>query len=313
MFNLHQMDDRITVERDWFKDYNFHLISDIEKVIKLVDICIQRGICSLDTETTGVDNRVYKDDFFKDGFKSRHGIRTVDRIVGLCLSFDGQNGYYLPLTHEPEDSDNLPWDSTWDEITRLVNNCRIIFHNKKFDAEFLYPVTGKEFWKISEFEDTMLLAKIICPLKSFSAGLKQRAKLDFSIDMVELDELFTNEKKEQLKREKVRYNFALLHPKEGKEYGSSDGIFTYKEWFHLSPSMSEGDQKIYNLEKAFSNVMRKMERNRIHVDVDKINDLYIKCESKMIEVGDTIRNMIEEKTGKTGRWLKLNVGSPIQL
>jgi len=313
MLQLRQMDDRVSVQRDWFKDYSFHLVERVNQVSKLVDICVQRGICSLDTETTGVDNRVYPDEYFEDGRETRHGIRTVDRIVGLCISFDGQNGYYLPLSHDPEDAGNLPWDPVWDEITRLVNNCRIIFHNMKFDAEFLYPVTGKENWGLDEFEDTMLLSKVISPLKSNPAGLKQRAKIDFGVDMVELDELFTAEKKDQLKREKVRYNFALLHPKEGKEYGASDGIFTYKEWFHHSPKLAEGDQRIYNLEKAFCNVIRKMERNRVHVDVDRVNQLAVECRSEMTKTGDIIREFIEKRTGQTGKWLTLNVGSPAQL
>ncbi len=122
------MDDRIEIERDWFDQYRFHLVQSVEQVKKLVDICISRGICALDYESTGVDSRIYPDEYFEDNIKTRHGFRTVDKIVGICLSFDGENGYYAPLFHEPEDSGNLPWDPTWDEITRLVNNCRIIYH-----------------------------------------------------------------------------------------------------------------------------------------------------------------------------------------
>lgn len=314
---LQQTDDRVTVQREWFRDYKFHLIRDdqkkgLELLRKLVDVCITRGLCSLDLETTGVDNRVYPDEFFDDGRKTRHGIRTVDRIVGLCISFDGENGYYIPLTHEPEDSGNLPWDPVWDEITRLIDGARIIFHNKKFDAEFLYPVTGREYWKLNQFEDTFLMAKVFSPLKSHPAGLKPLTKNLLGIEMVDLDELFTDEKKEQLKRNKEGYNFSLLHPKEGKEYGCSDGIFTYKI-YHILREKIEGFEKIYDLEKAFCNVMRKMERNRVHVDVDRVNELYTECLNALRETGDFIREVIEAKSGKTGKWGALNVGSPTKL
>jgi DNA polymerase I-like protein with 3'-5' exonuclease and polymerase domains len=314
---LQQIDDRVTVEREWFRDYKFHLLRDeggkgIQALRRLVDVCIQRGLCSLDLETTGVDNRVYPDEFFDDGKKTRFGIRTVDRIVGICISFDGENGYYVPLTHEPEDSGNLPWDETWTEIIRLIEGARIIFHNKKFDAEFLYPVTGREQWKLSQFEDTFLMAKVISPLKSFPAGLKQLAKMFCNVDMVELDELFTPEKMEQLKRLKEGYNFSLLHPKEGKEYGCSDGIFTYQIYHKLREKI-EGYEKIYDLEKSFCNVMRKMERNRVHVDVNRVNQLYVDCQSALQETGDTIRGVIEKKTGSTTKWMSLNIGSPAKL
>jgi DNA polymerase I-like protein with 3'-5' exonuclease and polymerase domains len=310
---LQRMDDRVTVKREWFQDYRFHLLQRIDQLRKLVDICIERGLCSLDCETTGVDNRIYPDEYFEDGRTSRHGIRTVDKIVGLCISFDGENGYYIPLAHEPEDSENLPWDEAWDEITRLVNNCRIIFHGGKFDCEFLYPVTGKEYWKIDEYEDTLFMAKIINPLKSAPAGLKPLTKRLVGIEMVELDELFTEEKKAELKKQKRGYNFGLLHPKEGLEYGSSDGIFTYKDFELMRDRLSEGDMRLYNLEKAFCNVMRKMERNRVHIDVDRVNQLYTECKAALLKVGDLIREIVEDRTGQTGKWLTLNVGSPQQM
>lgn len=313
MFDLVQMDDRVNVQRAWFKDYNFNLVKTVDQLKNLVDICIKKGIASLDCETTGVDNRIYPDEHFEDGIKTPYGIRTVDKVVGLCISFDGHNGYYVPLAHEPEDSGNLPWFPAWEEVSRLVHNCRIIFHNKRFDAEFLYPPTGKKLWKTEEFEDTMYIAKIISPLKSNPAGLKPLSKIHCGIDMVELDELFTEEKKEQLKREKSGYNFSLLHPKEGLEYGCSDGIFTYKLYFILREKLREEDMPLYNLEKSFSNVMNTMERNRVHVDVEKIRQLFTDCTNAMREVGDLIREHIEAKTGRTGKWLTLNIGSPSQL
>jgi DNA polymerase I-like protein with 3'-5' exonuclease and polymerase domains len=312
VLGLQRADDRVTVHREWFNQYNFHIVAGIDQLKKLVDICISRNLTSLDVESTGVDSRVYPDEFFEDGRITRHGIRTVDKIVGLCMSFDGKNGYYIPLAHEPEDSGNLPWDEAWDEITRLVFNCRIIFHNARYDAEMLYPVTGKEFWKHKEFEDTFFIAKVISPLKSFPAGLKPLTKTHLGIEMVELDELFTDEKKEQLKRYKERYNFGLLHPKEGKEYGCSDGIFTYQLYHALRPKI-EGYEHIYDLEKAFSNVMRKMERNRVHLDIERVNQLFVDCTTAMRTTGDRIRELIESKTGRTGKWLSLNVGSPGQL
>jgi DNA polymerase I-like protein with 3'-5' exonuclease and polymerase domains len=310
---LQRMDDRVSITRPWFEQYRFHLVQKIDQVKQLVDMCIQRKLCSLDLETTGVDNRVYPDEYFNDGRVTRHGIRTVNHIAGICISFDGQHGYYIPVGHEPEDSGNLPWDPVWDEITRLVNGCRIIFHNAKFDCEFLYPVTGKEFWRIDEFEDTFLMAKVISPLKGDPAGLKPLAKKHYSVEMVDIDELFTQERKEQLKREKRGYNFAMMHPKEGLEYGCSDGIFTYKLQDTLRQRLSEGDMRIYNLEKNFCNIMREMERNRVHIDVERVNQLHVECKAALQESGDLIRDVIEHHTGKTGKWLTLNVGSVTQL
>lgn len=311
---LQQADDKVSISREWFSQYGFHLVDGIPKLKKLVDMCISRGLYSIDLETTGVDNRIYKDEYFEDGKVTRHGMRTIDRIVGVCISFDGQHGYYIPLSHEPEDSGNLPWNEAWDELSRLVNSkARAIFHNKKFDAEFLFPVVGKEYYKVDEHEDTMLLARVINPIRSSPAGLKPLTKIHFGIEMVELDELFTPEKKEQLRKEKKKYNFALLHPREGLEYGCSDGIFTYKLWFSMKDKIHGHDLMMYNLEKSFCNVVQKMERNRVHVDVERVEQLSVECDTMLKETGDTVRNIIESKTGNTGKWRTLNVGSPKQL
>ena len=305
------MDDRVSITRSWFKDYHFHLVSNVDQLKQLIDICIQRKLCSIDVETTGLDNRIYSDEYFEDGIKTRHGFRTIDRIVGCCLSFDGLHGYYVPLTHEPEDSGNLPWDLAWDEFTRLVQaGTRCIFHGGRFDQEFLYPVLGREFWKLAEFEDTLLMAKVINPLKSQPAGLKPLIRLHYSLDTIDIHELFTQEKLDQLKREKRGVNFALLHPKEGLEYGCCDGIFTYKMLFTLKEKLEGCDQKIYDLEKSFSNVMRKMERNRVHIDVERVQQLNVECQQAITHTGDLIRNILESKTGKTGKWLTLKIGSP---
>ena len=309
-----QLDDRVSIEKDWFSGYKFHLVTSVPQLSKLVDICIQRRLYSIDCETTGVDNRIYTDDYFGDGKKTKYGKRTVDRIVGLCISFDGSNGYYVPLSHEPPDSGNLPWDETWNEIERLVHSgAKAIMHNAKFDAEFLYPLTNKEYWKLTEYEDTFLLANVINPLKSFPAGLKPLTKIIFNIDMIELDDLFTEEQRDQLKKEGRGVDFSILHPKEGLAYGCSDGIFTYKLWFNLSARLQESEGPIYNLEKSFCNIIRKMERNRVHIDVNRVNQLHEECKGALSETGDVIRSLIESKTGRTGKWLTLNVGSAKQL
>jgi len=311
---LQQLDDRRDITREWFRDYKFHLIQNIDQLKKLIDICIQRKLYAIDLETTGVDNRIYDDSYFEDGIKTRHGMRTIDKIVGVCISFDGQNGYYVPLSHEPEDSGNLPWDPAWDEFERLVySGARAIEHNSKFDNEFLYPVTGKDFWKLDEYEDTYLMSKVLTPLKNQPNGLKPLSKIHFGIEMIELDDLFTPEMKIQLKREKQGYNFAVLHPKEGLEYGCSDGIFTYKLFPVLREKLTDTDHNIYNLEKSFCNVLRHLERNRVHIDVERLTQLEVECRSALTDVGNSIRNVIEQKTGKTEKWFTLNIGSIPQL
>ena len=64
---LQQMDDKVDTQREWMQGYKFHLVTSVDRLKKLVDLCLQRKTCSLDLETTGLDNRVYQDEFFGDG------------------------------------------------------------------------------------------------------------------------------------------------------------------------------------------------------------------------------------------------------
>jgi DNA polymerase I-like protein with 3'-5' exonuclease and polymerase domains len=312
---LQQVDDKINTERSWMSAYRFHLVTSIQQLSKLIDFCIERKLYSIDVETTGLDNRVYPDSFFDDGKTTRHGIRTVDKIAGVCMSFNGEDGYYIPLSHEPEGSNNLPWDPAWDEFERLVySDARAITHGGIFDDEFLYPVTGKEYWKKEEFEDTFLISKILNPLKGSPNGLKPLTKEHFGVDMIELDELFTDEMKVYLKKQGMGLNFAMLHPREGLEYGCSDGIFTYKLFHTLREKLAPGDLFIYELEKSFSNVLRKLERNRVHLDIDRLHQLEVECKTEMRKVGDAIRTFIESRNKHNkGKWSTLNIGSVDQL
>lgn len=296
------------------KDYAFHLVRSIDQLKKLVDMCIEKKLWSLDLETTGLDNRVYPDGHFKDGRKTKYGIRTIDTIAGLCISFDGKHGYYIPVGHHVEDAGNLPWDETFDEIKRLIESGGVtIFHNSKFDCEFLYPVTGKEVWKTSEYEDTYFISKVISPLKIHPSGLKQLTKKYFDVDMIELEELYSPEMMKMLRQEGEGYNFAVLHPKEGLEYGCSDGIFTYKLFEVMIKELSEQDIVIAKLEKSFCNVVRKLERNRVHIDREKVESLYTLCNVEMEKISGLIRSELEEKTRGTGEWLTLSMGSNKEL
>lgn len=307
--------DQNNLNKKWITEgtYKFHLCDTMAQVRQLVDVCIARKLCSFDLETSGLDNRVYPDEFFEDGKVTKYGIRTVDKIVGVCISFDGVNGYYLPLSHEAEGSKNLPWRECWDEMERLQRGCKLIFHGGIFDTEFLYPVLGKSFWKKEEFEDTFFLQKTINPLKSTPAGLKPLTKFHFNIEMIELSDLFSPALLEFLKKGKQGLNFSKISPQEGYIYGASDGIFTYKLYHVLREKLVGQDEFIYALEKNYMNVLRKLERTRIPIDRKTLFEIYEECKAKLFEVGDVVRSVIEAKSGKTGKWDTLNIGSPKQL
>jgi DNA polymerase I-like protein with 3'-5' exonuclease and polymerase domains len=85
---------------------------------------IQNGICALDFETTGLNNRV-----------DQNGNPYI-KIVGVCLSCDPDEGYYIPVNHEDRKLQR-PTGVMLRELKRLCANCVIICHNFKYDGEVL--------------------------------------------------------------------------------------------------------------------------------------------------------------------------------
>lgn len=261
----------------WMKDRKFTLVATVDQLKSVVDDAIQSGLCALDLETTGLDNRL-----------DRNG-RTMDQIVGYCLSYDGKEGFYVPVRHkqrklnsaefEPHPA-NLPYLDVELEIKRLCENTVTVYHNSPFDLEFLYGQKHRvDIDSPKQFEDTYILTY----LKDSTAkrmGLKYACSEYLDMEMIELKQLFPSHVK--------NYDFSLLDPTKESTlwYAGSDGICTYEllkyykthNWKgerELNPNKTVyGEQtKIYLVEKALVPSLRWMDRTRTKIDHEYLRRL----------------------------------------
>lgn len=289
-------------------DYHFNLVTP-KNIAECIDSCINSptGRFSLDLETTGIDNRVF------DG-------ETVDKIVGVCLSGDGITGWYIPLRHQVGAEHNLPWSLFEREFRRLINAVMedqvvAIFHNGKFDQEFLEHNGGEPFgcWDSPKrWEDTLILAYLRnsrARRKSLKLLSAAPPEADFStptggpglgMEMLELKDLFPED------HPKTQYDYSLLDPSERGPliYGCSDAICTFKLYDVLAPPVLAPtdhpyDQKqIYRIEKACVAATRWMERNRIPTDPDKVMELIKLGQQEWFESIMDVYSAAEEILGR---------------
>ena len=268
--------------REWFKDKQFILGTE-KNLPEIMDACIASGKYSLDLETTGLDNRV----FLYDGVP-----RTKDLITGVCVSPDGVRGFYIPIRHvhvAPDGSRvplecNIPMPVFDREFRRLIKatdelKTVAIFHHGKFDQEFLeFNGTGEPYgeWdKPKAWEDTIILA-YLRNTRERNKGLKHLSNQELGIDQVELDELYP-------KGYKGVKDFSTLDPTEQETlwYAGGDAICTFLLFDKLIDSVIQPDtdgasQKgIYGIEKGCVAATRWMERNRIHINRQKIGELIV--------------------------------------
>ena len=273
----------------WMATKRFVLVT-ADNITECIDACINgvKGRFALDLETTGLDNRVF------------HG-ETKDKIVGVCLSGDGQTGWYIPLRHQKGAKHNVPFNVFDREFRRLmaaVDEGRVValFHNAKFDQEFL-EFNGREpygNWDVPKhWEDTLILAylrhsrarrkslKVLAGAPSDENPtpdqISQTGGRGLGLKMFELEDLFPKPEKGQ---SKPKLDFSLLDPSAEKPliYGCSDGICT---WLLadllisevLSPRHQWNQKVIYTIEKMCVVATRWMERNRILTNPEKVMEL----------------------------------------
>jgi DNA polymerase I-like protein with 3'-5' exonuclease and polymerase domains len=299
-FDLEQMAENqlgSVKKKPWMESCQF-ILGTVDNLDECIDACIDSGRYSIDLECSGLDSRV---------FTSENGIqRTRDHIAGVGLSPDGVRGYYFPLTHEKVEEDgsrtwracNIPSLVFAAAMRRLVaateaGKTTATFHHGRFDQEFLqFNGTGEpwgEWDKPGTWDDTMVEAYLRNP-RARHKGLKDLSKAEpdaktesqtggpgLGMEMIELYELFGHTKE----KSGFRYDFTTLDPEEEQNiwYAASDVICTWRLHPLLSPTVigpdSDGQSQaaVYKIEKACVPAVRWMERNRVHIDRKKVQEL----------------------------------------
>lgn len=297
--------------KPWMKHHEFVRITTVEEVRTLVDEAINAGYCSLDLECEGLDNRIF---YREDG--SPH---TVHAVVGYCMSINGKSGYYIPIRHKDPDRTgmNLPVDAVNAEITRLCLASQpvpeagtrdllsfksfqtpprvvIDFWHASFDQEFLYPITGIDWWHPDSFQDGNL-ASFCLRSEDKNLRLKEKSKQLLKdpdgnpYEMIELKQLFLKGR---------RLDFSELNPDEPGviRYACSDGICTKLLCNLLIPQVSaQRFAFTYRLEKQVAQVKRVMERNRVKLNRAKITELRDEARKKWETVSESIKGAARER------------------
>jgi len=289
---------------------------DWKMLDEVIDACIESGLYALDLETTGLDNRV---------FPTQSGaLQTKDHIVGICLSPDGERGYYIPVAHTESvrrngvdeihnSPHNVPVTKVREAMKRLTDSDSVaIFHNGKFDHEFL-EFHGAEPWgtwdQQSKWEDTLILAYLRNSrarnksLKALSEADPKAPEIErgLGMEMIKIHELWGHSHA----RKKFNYDFSTRDPSDEGViwYAASDAICTYLLFKLLHPIVCPpGDPQsqngIYSIEKAGVTATRWMERCRVHTDRDKVAELIGLGQREFLEALNEVYETASEKLGR---------------
>jgi DNA polymerase I len=245
---------------EWIRTKHFKRCESIDELRAFVDEAIQIGLCALDIETEGLDSRVYPN-------PDTGRFETVHKIVGFCLCKDDKGAIYIPVRHKNGSAYNLDVTEVEKEIGRLARGAILIFHNAKFDQEFLeFMGEPCQVDDNKRFEDTMIADYLEYPFKKYH-GLKALSKEEIGLVMIELHNLFPPKTK--------KIDFSLLSPTGlgVTEYGCSDAYCTRQLWVAKYAKLMKENELIYLMEKRVVPALRRSERMRIKIDKNLIAEL----------------------------------------
>lgn len=274
-----------------------------------IDECIEAGKFALDTETTGLDKRVYQG-------------RTQDIIVGISLSPGKNRARYIPIRHRGEAArHNLPWSLVLRELKRLeaaMQAHRLICYNFNagYDHEMISNTGDQDPFNpwddIQTWKDGIILAYLADSSRK-TLGLKGLVKSELGITMLELGDLFPDSSPSR--------DFSTLDPSrpEVAYYACSDAIchFWIVEHFEPmardpylyrevdgkrtrvgNPDPNKSQQTVIKIEQLCMNATRWMIRNRVPIDRAKAKAL---IELGQREWYEAVRDFYAEAQAILGR------------
>ena len=120
---------------------NYQIIKNVNELKKVIKACKKKSLFAFDTETTSLD-------FNKA------------ELVGFSISYNENESFYCPISHNSTDNVNLPLKEVIDAISELFKDesITVIGQNFKYDINVLkkYSIMFR-----NKVEDTMLMSYVL--------------------------------------------------------------------------------------------------------------------------------------------------------
>lgn len=229
----------------------------------------------------GVDTENAADNGGASGLDTRMvcGLPQLDN-AGICLSSDGVEGLYVPLTHE--DGHNCPREAVREILQPLFDKSLLVFFNSKYDREVLTMTIGLKLRPYPYFEDVQILQFLLDPkspeeeeVSSFeSAGLKALALRYTGCEMLELGTLakvkarYVNPTTGKASYRQILAPFNWIPTHLALPYAAGDGIFTWLLWEMLHEEARKM-KFVHRVDHRLADALAWIERQRPLIDTNK--------------------------------------------
>ena len=288
----------------------YDVIREEEDFRKYIDICIEQGVISIDTETNSLDP-------------------ITCLLAGLCLYTPTQKAVYIPIHHISyvtgmEIDNQISEEFAKEQFQRLIDNkVKVIMFNAKFDVRVIKNQLKIE---LTPHWDGYIAARLLNenePENNLKA-LHNKYCLQGKGDAFTFDSLFKG------------IPFTHIPVNTGYLYAARDAEITYELYEFQRPFLTEGDPicierdlkgpaYVFNhIEMPLINIVAEMEDTGVDFDfefADKLSKEYTvqmkEIEDKFYQQCDNIAEDLNNYRNRMGPANKLqdpvNIGSPQQI
>jgi DNA polymerase-1 len=258
-------------------EIKYQVVDNATTLATLVDRLKQSRRISFDTETTSTDQM------------------RAD-LVGISLAVDGDQGFYIPVGHSPDQGEQLPLAQVLEALQGPLQDMQIakIGHNVKYD----FVVLARYGLRVHPLSfDTMIAEWLINP-NSRNLGLKNLAWVRLDYKMTEIEALIGKGAKQ--------ITMADVPIIQAAAYASADAAIT----FRLLPQLQEelernGVSRLFtDIEMPLIPILADMEMLGIGLDTDFLSRM-------SIDLGAQLKSL--ESRIYDAASMKFNINSPQQL
>ena len=256
---------------------NYKLVKTIDELKAIIKECKKRKLFSFDTETSSLD--------FNEA-----------ELVGFSISWQKDQAFYCPLSHNNSQQINLPFDQTIDLLKNLFLEDRltVVGQNIKYDMNVLKKYSI--FFKTS-IEDTMLMSYVLNSGGKHDLNTLSSKYLDHSPITYE----------DVVGHGKDQISFADVEIEKAVTYACEDADLTYS-LFEILNSMLKKNKKLYavykNIEIKLMHIIADMEYIGVSINSEELDNQSKNLSERL----QKIENEIYKLSGK-----EFNISSPKQI
>jgi DNA polymerase-1 len=254
-----------------------HLVDTPQTLEELVHKLNSAERISFDTETTSTDQM------------------RAD-LVGISLAVDEQNGYYIPVGHQPELGRQLPKDVVLQALKAPLISPSIpkVGHNLKYD----FVMLARSGLRVAPLSFDTMIAEWLSNPNSRNLGLKNLAWVRLDHRMTNIEELIGTGKKQ--------ISMAQVPIQDAAAYAASDAVVVVRLIPQLQADLEKsGVIDLFNkVEMPLVSVLAGMELAGIALDADFLKQMSAELRGRLAEIESQVYQLVG---------MQFNLNSPQQL